>query len=161
MIWRRRNEDAEISLGHNCLAAQFNVVRWAIAMITVNSIAPEELQRLKADVDALDRMTPSLEVLERMVRLVAERFSIPVTARYRGPYLDFEVGNAYMTVELQDGRYHCFHQCMADRYEMVHTATSAAAWYYLVGRLPYPSLWASLKGSKRSEQQAPNNQGGS
>ena len=123
------------------------------AMITVDAIAPEDFERLKADVDELDRMTPSLEVLERMVRLVAERFSMPVTAKYRGQYLDFELGNAYMTVEQQDGRYYCFHQYMADRYEMVHTATSAAAWYYIVGRLPYPSLW--VKGSKRSEQQAP------
>jgi hypothetical protein len=115
----------------------------ANAMITVDSIAPEEFQRLKADVDALDRMTPSLEVLERMVRLVAERFSVPVTARYRGRCLDFEVGNNYMNVKLQDGRYSCFHQCMADRYEMVHTATSAAAWYYIVGR-SYPRLWGQI-----------------
>jgi hypothetical protein len=129
-------------------------------MIAVNSIAPEELQRLKADVDALDRMTPSLEVLERMVRLIAERFSVPVTARYRGQYLDFEVGNAYMAVKLEDGRYRCFHSCMADRYEMVQTATSAAAWFYIFG-MSYSLWWGSFKDSKRSGQQAPNNKGGS
>jgi hypothetical protein len=114
-------------------------------------IDPENLNALTAEVNALDLLPPSLEVLECMVKLVADRFSVPTTATYRlsgkppnsVTYLDFKWGapTRIMNVKLEDdGRYHCFHQYCADRYDRLETATSSVAWYYLVGR-PYPTVW--------------------
>jgi hypothetical protein len=115
-------------------------------MNQVPKIEPEKLKALNDEVDALDRLPPSLEVLERTVKLVAKRFSVTVLAAYRvsGPttYLDFSEGSPakYMSVKLEDdGRYHCFHQYMQDQYDILEAATSTVAWYYLIGR-PYPSI---------------------
>lgn len=113
-------------------------------MSQVPKIAPDKLKVLTNEVDALDRLPPGLEVVERTVKLIAERFSVTVSAAYRvsGPttYLDFREGSPakLMNVKLEDdGRYHCFHQYLNDRYDRLETATSAVAWYYLIGR-PYP-----------------------
>jgi hypothetical protein len=114
-------------------------------------ITRENLDALIAEVNAIDLAPPSLEVLERMVKLVANRFSVPTTATYRVSgkppdlvtYLNFEWGTPtrYMNVKLDDdGRYHCFHQYCADQYDTLETATSSVAWHYLIGRA-YPTVW--------------------
>jgi hypothetical protein len=115
-------------------------------MRQIPRIEPEKLKALKNEVDALDLLPPSLEVLERMVKLIAEHFSVTVSASYRagGPvtYLDFKEGSPtnIMNVKLEDdGRYHCFHQFCADQYDRLETATSSVAWYYLIGR-SYPAV---------------------
>ena len=110
----------------------------------------EKLAALTAEVNALDRLTPGLEVVERVVKLVADRFSVPVTAAYRihgrspnlTTYLDFKWGTPtrFMSVKLEDdGRYHCFHQFCADQSDRLETTTSSVAWHYVVGR-PYPTV---------------------
>lgn len=114
-------------------------------------ITPENLKALIAEVNAIDLLPPSLEILERTVKLVADRFSMPITATYRvsgAPpnsvtYLDFSWGAPprYMGVKLEDdGRYYCFHQYGADRHDKFETTTSSTAWYYLIGR-SYPTVW--------------------
>jgi hypothetical protein len=116
-----------------------------MAMDQIPKIELKKLKALEIEVNALDLLPPSLEVLERMVKLVADRFSVPTTATYRvsgkppnsATYLDFKWGRPtrHMNVKLEDdGSYHCFHQYCADRYDRLETATSSVAWYYLVGR---------------------------
>jgi len=113
-------------------------------------ISRQNLNALIAEVNAIDLIPPSLEILERTVKLVADRFSVPTTATYRVSgkppdsvmYLNFEWGRPtrYLNVRLEaDGRYHCSHQCCADRYDKLETATSSAAWFYLIGR-SYPAV---------------------
>ncbi len=107
----------------------------------MQTMEPQKLKALKVEVDALDLLPPSLEVLERMVTLIAEHFSVPTTASYHGSgkdnsprYLAFQKPRGYyMGVSLEDGRYHCSHQAMADRYETVETVTSSAAFYFVIG----------------------------
>jgi hypothetical protein len=110
-------------------------------MIRMARLDPENLKALKDEVDLLDQLPRSLESLERMVKLIADRFSIVISASYRMSgsvvYLDLKYGSPtrYMSVSLdEDGRYHCFHQMAADRFEKLETATSSAAWFYVVGR---------------------------
>lgn len=126
-------------------------------MITVDSIEPEKLKLLRVEIDALDVLPPSLEVLEKVVKLIADRFSLSVSANYRDyayndkatgettltRYLDFKYGSPtkIMNVRLENGKYHCFHMCMADQYDDFANSTSSAAWYYLIG-CRYPMLWA-------------------
>jgi hypothetical protein len=66
-------------------------------MRQIPRIEPEKLKALKNEVDALDLLPPSLEVLDRMVKLIARHFSMAVSASYRagGPvtYLDFKEGS--------------------------------------------------------------------
>jgi hypothetical protein len=119
-------------------------------MDQIPRIEPEKLTALTVEVNALDLLPRSLEVVERMVKLVGDRFSVPTTATYRVhgkppnsvTYLDFKRGVPahIMNVKIEDdGHYHCFHQYCADRYDRLETATSSVAWYYLVGR-PYPTV---------------------
>jgi hypothetical protein len=105
-----------------------------------------ELNALKNEVDVLDLLPPSLAVLERMVKLIAEGFCIVVSASYRTSgsvtYLDFKKGSPanIMSVELEEnGRYHCIHQFCADRYDRLETLPSTVAWHYLIGRA-YPGV---------------------
>ena len=120
-------------------------------MSSIPEIEPEMLKALIAEVKALDQLPPSLEVLERMVKLVADRFPVPVTATRRVSgkppnsvtYLDFKWGTPtrIMNVKLEDdGRYYCFYQYCADRYDKHRIATSSVAWPYVVG-CPYPTVW--------------------
>jgi hypothetical protein len=139
-------------------------------MITVDSIEPEKLKLLRAEIEALDALPLSLEVLEKMVKLIADRFSLSVSATYRDyayndratgdttltRYLDFKFGPQMqiMNVRLESNQYHCFHQCMADRYDRIAKSTSTAAWYYLIG-LAYPKLWPRPEPRRSDRQPSP------
>jgi hypothetical protein len=118
-------------------------------MTQIPRIEPKKLSTLIVEINALDRLPPSLEIVERMVKLIANRFCVPITATYRVhgkppnciTYLDFEWGRPanMMNVRLEGNGYHCFHQFCADRYDRLETATSLVAWYYFIGR-PYPLI---------------------
>ena len=52
-------------------------------MPQIPKIERERLEALNNEVDALDRLQPSLETRERVVKLIADKFSVPVATSYR------------------------------------------------------------------------------
>ena len=123
-------------------------------LITANSITPENLRALLIEIDALDQLPPNLLVIEKMVRLIADYFEIPLSTNLREAGKLPKVRRVldctrterpercmYVVIEA-DGYYHCTFRTMADEYSQIQQVASTAAWYFMIG-LPYPRLWQS------------------
>jgi hypothetical protein len=109
----------------------------------VEPIGRDALISLKVDLDHLDRLPPSLKLVEQTVRSVATAFAVNVTLNYRThgttTYLDFKrhrpSGPIFlMNVKMEDDHYRCYFQVTADRFDKVFDRASTLAWFFIIGR---------------------------
>lgn len=103
-------------------------------------IERDALRSLNADLDSLDRLPPSLKLVEQTVMRVATEFAVNVTSNYRTrgttTCLDFAQhrpshATLYMNVMMEDDHYRCYFQVAADQYELVFDQPSTMARYFI------------------------------